>query len=197
MLLIAWLLVVINQVLIRFADDQSPIIFYITILTYNVNMIEPGLLNWLIFWIVVNPVPIMLWLDSKLKGLNPAEVEIRKPFDHSIMVKDWKNFFHSIDMPKRVLFAFNNPNGQYEVIFDGYSQLYQLPIHVASEKSIHVIPTWYTVEETNYEGSINLWGRDENSIIKNLKNFNSKYVVIYQATNTKLETKWGKKFLFN
>ena len=97
-------------------------------------------------------------------------------------------------MPKRVLFAFNNPNGQYEVIFDGYSQLYQLPIHVASEKSIHVIPTWYTVEETNYEGSINLWGRDENSIIKNLKNFNSKYVVIYQATNTKLETKWGKNF---
>ena len=93
MLLIAWLLVVINQVLIRFADDQSPIIFYITILTYNVNMIEPGLLNWLIFWIVVNPVPIMLWLDSKLKGLNPAEVEIRKPFDHSIMVKDWKIFF--------------------------------------------------------------------------------------------------------
>ena len=108
--------------------------------------------------------------------------------------KDWEDFFLDLRNKSRVLFAFNDPKGVYDTLFDGYSMLFQLPIHVASKREIHVLPNWYAVEETNYPNSPVIWGRKVSEVLKNLKSWNTKYVVIYQDKKSKLNIKWDKNF---
>ncbi len=52
------------------------------------------------------------------------------------------------------------------------------------------MPDWWGVFELNYKGAPDFWGRDIDSVKKNIKYCKADYVVIYQNTGTELDPKW-------
>jgi hypothetical protein len=54
------------------------------------------------------------------------------------------------------------------------------------------MPDWWATMELNYIGAPNLWGRDVDSVMKNIKQWKADYVIIYQEAGSRLETKWQK-----
>ena len=109
-----------------------------------------------------------------------------KPF-----IDGMEEFLKKIKRGERVLIVLNDPNDIYENIFDGYRTIYELPLYVAAKRNIHLLPDWWAVFELNYQGAPDFWGRDINSVLKNIKLWKAKYVIIYQIDNSSLESKWN------
>jgi len=101
-----------------------------------------------------------------------------------------EQFLQPVQRGQRVLMAFDNPNGVYEKVFDGYRTLLELPLYVATRREIHFMPDWWGVFELNYEGAPEFWGRDVDSVLQNVEHWHADYVVIYQEAGTALEPKW-------
>ena len=106
------------------------------------------------------------------------------------MREGMERFLAPVKPGQRVLMAFENPNGVYEKIFDGYRVLLELPLQVAAKKEVHFMPDWWAVFEVNYDGAPEFWGRDVESVKDNLLTWKTDYVVIYQDSQTKLNPKW-------
>ena len=75
--------------------------------------------------------------------------------------------------------AFDNPQGVYENVFDGYRTLLELPFYVSSEREIHFVPDWWAVYDSNFEGAPDFWGRDVDSVIEDTKRWKADYNVIW------------------
>ena len=61
-----------------------------------------------------------------------------------------------------IYFAFNDPDNRYSNIFDGYRVIHELTL-VAADKRGSDFSDWYAVEETNFEGAPQCWGRSVSS----------------------------------
>ena len=187
LLIIGFVIFNINQLFIRFADDQSIILFYIIIATTTVIQLEFNPLIALSFLLVVNPNPKYLEIADGIKMCKYS------PFDLKPILDSMQQFL-CVSENSRVIFAFNNPMGQYEKIFDGYRIMLEAPLSVASEKKIHLFPDWWAVGETNYKGAPEIWGRSITEVKTNLNYWETRYVIVYQDYGTQLESKWQSEF---
>jgi len=183
---------IINQRVMRFSDLQSMIILFVSVFCAEILSSAPSLIGLLVFMLVANPIPAFLSLCSSRNDGTVVRPVCLKPFDHSRLQKEFERFFHTVPTGTHVYFAFDDPQGEYEKIFDGYRNLIELPIYVASKRGIHLFPDWYAVAETNYPGAPNCWGRTIESVSDNVKRWKASYVIVYQRSGTTLSTEWEK-----
>lgn len=176
-----------NSTYARFADDQSIRLLMFSIAA-AVVLQNPAPLFILSFWILASPIPRFANFHSI--SHKPNVVPKLFPFAIKPFLEGLEEFLLPVKRGERVLMAFNNPRGEYERVFDGYRTLLELPLYVATKKEIHFMPDWWGVFELNYEGATDFWGRDVESVQENINYWNANYVVIYQESGTKLDSKW-------
>lgn len=184
LMLAAIVVLLINQRFIRFADDQS-VILTVAMTAVVETLIAP--FNWLT---LVGLVISLNLVNKYFQADEYVRPKIFSPFDSELLLVKLRDFFRVLPSGGRVCFAFNDPEGIYEKIFDGYRVLYEAPLVVAAERNIHVIPDWYAVMETNYESAPTVWGRSVGEVLRNIDQWQTNYAVIYQDHGTQLASEW-------
>ena len=190
LLLAAILLYVVNIRFFRIADPQNVIMLILSVSTCFI--LQSRQIDWVLlfsFWISISPIPAFAGIPN-YHGL--FAVPVMKPFNVAPLIKDMEQFLRPVQKDQRVLMAFENPNGDYSRIFDGYRALLELPLYVASRKRFHFMPDWYGIVELNYEGAPDFWGREPQDVSKQMKTWNADYVVVYQNSGTTLDRKWSE-----
>jgi len=187
LLLVGMIILILNSTHIRFADDQSMHMLIISLITAIMLQSQNP---WLVasYWIAISPLPIMVGFPSMDDVL--FVVPKLAPYSIKILKSKMENFLAPVRPGERVLMAFDDPNGNYKRLFDGYRALIELSLYVAGIKNIHIMPDWWGVFELNYEGAPDFWGRDVVSVLKNVQQWNANYVIIYQEAGTRIESKW-------
>lgn len=184
----AVVLFLINQRFLRFADDQSVVLFVAMAAVVEV-LIAP--FNWLAL------AGLVILLNPVLKFFQAGEYVVPiifSPFDIEILLIKLREFFDCISSGERVLFSFNDPQGVYDNIFDGYRILHEAPLAVAAERKIHLIPDWYAVMETNHDAAPPIWGKSVGEVRRNMNYWQAKYAIIYQGSGTQLSSEWRDQF---
>jgi hypothetical protein len=181
-----WLL---NSSISRFADHQSLYMLFLSVST-AVMMVQNHIALLPFYWIAISPHPVWLKFSSE-QGVFDI-VPKRKPFLIRPLIDAAESFLEPVPSGARILFAWNDPRGQYHSVFDGYRVLFELPLYVAARRKIHLFPDWYAVFETNYEGSPDFWGREVEQVIANIKKWKADFVIVYQEPSSQLHPKWEK-----
>lgn len=188
LILVGWIMLVVNQLLVRLADHETLIVFFISLLFFELVRTEPNVFLLIFFWIGVSLEP------NRLSIIKNNKISDFTPFNHSVVEKIFFKFFEKIPEESRVVFAFSNPNGKYENIFDGLRHAIELPLNVAAKKNFHLMPDWYGVMETNYMDAPNIWGRSLLEVLKNLNIWNCKYAIIRINKGSEKIDDWLEKF---
>ncbi len=186
--LVAWALFILNSRICRFADLQSMLMTSISAGMADVLIAgEPLLL--LPLWLLSCPAPRMIGVQNYVGFL--GVVPVAKPFKMDNCVAQMKSFLSPVPEGKRVLAAFDDPNGVWEKIFDGLAAQYQLPLFVASERSIHMLPDHWAIYETNKTNTPLWWGRATAEVKANLQKWQAEFVMIYQFDEDELAPEWA------
>jgi len=182
------ILFLLNSTYVRFADIQTIYMLMFSLATIvMMENPEPWLL--LSYWIVASPLPFLLAGFSSSKQALDVVPKFR-PFAISPLIESMEKCFAPVREGERIFMAFDNPNGVYEELFDGYRNLLELPVYVATMRKIHFMPDWWGVFELNYEGAPEIWGRDVESVKGNVRQWRADYAVIYQTGDREIEQKW-------
>jgi hypothetical protein len=138
--------------------------------------------------LVLSPLPLLIGFeyDKRILDVVPAY----QPFYIQQHLLKMETFLSTVNENERVFMAFDNPKDVYEDIYSGYRQLVELPSYVATTKNVHFMPEWWGVFELNYENAPNIWGREVNEVVANLKYWKAQYVVVYQDNKKELDSKW-------
>lgn len=167
-------LFIVNQVFLRFADDQSVVILFVTVFAAQTLSAAPGVVEWLLLFAVANPLPALFGIAADRGGIT-----VFAPFDHSSVEQSCERLLSSVPAGSRVLFAFDDPNGRYEQLFDGYRITLEPLQFVAVRRGIHLFPDWYAVAETNHPDGAEVWGRTLPEVRANLQRWDAGYVLRY------------------
>ncbi len=188
LLLVGVLLFLLNSTrIMRFADHQSIYMMMMSLATaVTIQSQQPWLLP--SYWFLMSPLPRFMGLPANSLVLDI--VPKYAPFSLKNLFEGMERFLQPVQSGQRVFMAFDNPNGLYDKVFDGYGTLLELSSYVATKREILLMPNWWGVFELNYEGAPELWGRDVGSVLKNIEYWNADYVIVYQETGTKLDPKW-------
>ncbi len=182
------LIFLINSSLImRFLDVQSEHMLMFSLATAELFQFPDSRLL-LSYWVLISPLPLIVPFPFMKKVLDI--VPVAAPFSIKKLKKDMEVFLEQVKPGERVLMALDNPNGMYQKVFDGYRALLELPHYVSSEKGILFMPDNYTVFELNYKGAPDCWGRDIDSVLRNIELWKTDYVVLYQDAGTQLKPEW-------
>ena len=205
LMLAAILIYLLNALKIRFADDQSIHMLMLSIGTvmvfqfndwgtvqpindpaesshatalFAIAQIMTNLFLFIPYWLLISPLPVLAGYDHRSKVMDI--LPISKPLNVSVLRAKVESFISPIKSGERVLFAFPDPDNQYEKVFDGYRQFIELPYYLAMQKDITMFPDWWAVFELNYEGATELWGTEPNAVNANRVEWNCDYVIVYE-----------------
>jgi len=187
LLLTGILLSLLNNHIARFADVQTTYMFTFSLAT-AVIIQHPSWIMLVSYWLAISPPPSELHIPMEpgTKHIVPRCA----PFKITPIIKDMEKFLEPVHQGERVLLAYDDPQGDYSRVFDGYRFLLELPFYVGTVKQTHIFPDWWAVFELNYKGAPDFWGRDVNSVLNNLSIWKADLAVIYQDAGTELERKW-------
>ena len=187
--MLGWIIYLINQRFIRVADDQSVIVLFLTVFFAQIAVVPPHPVYIGLLWFAASIKPSFLSISG-----SDSKITVFAPFDHSKLERLYDNFFQSVPDHERVLFSFNDPQGIYENLFDGFRMLTELPNYVATKREIHLMPDWYAIAETNYVGAPTFWGRSVNEVLANLVTWEATYAMIYLIKRKEDLTPWLNSF---
>jgi hypothetical protein len=182
-------IMIINAYIARFSDYQS---IYMLMFSLSTAAVIEAQNPWLLipYLFAVNPLPYMIGIQPNRLCLDV--VPKMEPFSIRQLRQDMESFLQPVCEGQRVLMAFENPNGNYRKVFDGYRAILELPLYIAAEKNFHLMPDWWAVFEVNYEGAPEFWGRDVESVKANLEQWKADYALVYQEDNPELAPQWQK-----
>lgn len=183
----AMALYAINKIVARFADEQS---LYMTLFSVAtaLTLANPDPLLLMAYWVAVSPIPRALGDGTRAESFDrPPPL---RPYRVQPLLDRIDGFLSPLSERQRVLMAFNDPQGAYEKLFDGYRTILEAPLFVAARRNIHFLPDWWTVFDCNYEGAPNFWGRECGQVLDNVRYWSADYVVVYQVSGTELEKCW-------
>lgn len=183
-IIILW---IINSSIGRFADEQSLYMAVFSIATFSV-LLNPSFWLFISYWLGISPIPLLLGSGSSSSSYLKAKSYV--PFHIHPLVECAKNMLAGVPENSRILLVLDNPNGQYDKIFDGYRTNYELIFYAGNLKKILVFPDWWAISENNTADAPEFWGREPEEVITNIIYWRAEYVLIYQNSNTELETKW-------
>lgn len=186
--IIGMLIFIINSLFVRFADVQSLYMLMFSLATY-IAITSTSPLIVLSYWLVISPPSYVL--GDRVKGSPIDLLPPLKPFNVSKIIDKVSAFLEPIDKNEKVLFAFNDPNGKYDNVFDGYRTLLELPLYVATARKFLLFPSWWAVFENNFNGANEFWGRDISDVKENVNKYNANYVIAYNQNEDEI-----KSFLF-
>lgn len=192
--LMGCILYALNQRFFRVADEESVIVVFLTLFSFSVINSPPSFLSLISFWLAASPSGLFLSIQSLSPSGKLSPIIVHEPFDHSPIENDLCKFFSSLSQGDRVVFAFDDPQGKYSNLFDGYRCIHEFPLYIASLRGIHLMPDWYAVADTNYPSAPQCWGRSPNAVYANCERWNASYAIIYQETETLLSEEWSKSF---
>ncbi|MBP8100866.1 MAG: hypothetical protein KAY54_03195 [Burkholderiaceae bacterium] len=189
--LTALALFVINQLWVRFADEQSMILLFISVLAAHVLAAPPSITAWLALLWAANPMPVFLGLANYRVGASVVRIEPLRPFDHAPLEQAVEAMVAPAPAGSRILFAFADPGGIYEKVFDGYRVLLEVPLHVCARRSVHLFPDWHAVAETNQIGALDFWGRAPGRVLQHARALGADYVFAYTRPDEVLDDAWA------
>lgn len=173
---IPFIIFILNQFLFRFMDRENPVYAYflgsVIFTIYN-----PQIIYLLSFILVINPHPETLNVVLKNNGIL-FDLRVFKSFNKYDLINSIKKFTKKVQKKQVVLFAYNNPNKNYDKIFDGYRYVIEAIYYHFQERKIRCFPDWYSIWEENNNKKI-FWGKDYQTICKNLKKLKSSFLVYY------------------
>ncbi len=190
--LTALALFVINQLWLRFADEQSMILLFTSVLAAHVLAAPPSMTAWLALLWAVNPMPVFLGLANYRIGSSLVRIEPLQPFDHAPLEQAIEAMVAPVPAGSRILFAFEDPCGVYERVFDGYRVLLELPLHVCARRSVHLFPDWHAVAEANQVGDPDFWGRTPGRVLQHARTFGADHVCVYTRPDEVLDDAWAE-----
>lgn len=188
--MVGFALFIINQAFIRVADIQSVNLLFISLFICSILYEANYWSSIPLLWLVTSVHPIVLGIMNRKSN----NVQVYAPFDHNDLEMQLTSFIQRVNSRDRILFAFSDPQNNYDDIFDRYRILIELPLYIASKRAIHLMPDWYAVMDTNYIDAPNIWGRSIDSVIENLHRWNASHVIIYESANTPLDSQWTDHF---
>ena len=177
----------INTILVRFADFQSLQMLLFSLCT-ALTIQTPYPLLLVSYWIAISPIPLVAFIFRYPMQLDV--VPVFAPCFLKPIMTEMEDFFKKIPEGKRILLALNDPQNIYENIFDGYRDIIELPLYIASRQNLHLFPDYQAIAEVNYYDAPDFWGRDVNSVLKNTKEWSADYVMIYQNSGSELDSIW-------
>ena len=188
--LTALALFLVNQMWLRFADEQSVIVMFTSVFVANALVSPPSVWALLALVVVLNPLPVFLGLCSFERDGTLVRVQAQPPFDHAPLLAALDAFLAPVETGQRVLFAFDDPRDVYENVFDGYRTLLELPLYVCATRGAQLFPDWHAVAETNYPGSPSFWGRAPREVLDNAGRWRAAYAIVYVDAGDALDADW-------
>ncbi|MDD5089903.1 MAG: hypothetical protein PHQ23_03205 [Candidatus Wallbacteria bacterium] len=181
-----------NHFLARFGDLPTfNMITMSTALACTVMSRDPFML--IPFWLVISPMPLLLNF-SRVPGVVDTVPELT-PFKIEPLLRGIEAFVSGAGPDSKVLMAFENPNGDYNNLFDSCSTLVSALQYICHKNRVLLIPTWMSVFECNYEGAPQFWGRNCESAIRNMESFEANFLIVYQPAGTALDPEWSARGL--
>lgn len=146
-------LFVINELLSRFADQQSFYLAYLSVsLFYLIGLSDVSGIVLLSFAFSIFPIYGLLGSVAPIgKGfISPG---VRVPFNSKNTLEGLGELFSVVPEGSRVIMAYKNPDRQHSNIFNKY-RIFMEPIqYAATTHNICVFPDWYMVLENNTKTS--------------------------------------------
>lgn len=177
-LLLAFFIFILNNLIFRFADYQSIYTMMATICIASsiINFCPQVLISLLI---VLNPLPILIGFD-KIQGVFEIP-KVLKPFDISEIFDSVEEFILMIPKEETLTMNFNNPHGDYGKIFDGLNSQREVFGYIATKHKRLFYPDSYCVYQDNSnELSKNIvWGRENEQIHQLLDSTKANYTIFY------------------
>lgn len=183
----ALLVILVNTFLFRFADPQSIQIMLLTI-GFSIVLENPSLLQGICYWLLIAPPAFIFYGTQKMKDL--VIMPERRLKSIAPILQGMDAFLSPVNSGEKVLFAFDDPGGIYENLFDGYRWLVEVPAYIATQRKFLFLPTWWTVFEAMDQESPEFWGRAVDEVKRNAENLGMDYVIIYQEEDEQLDAKW-------
>ena len=167
----------INELLVRFADQQSFYLLYLSVSLFYILNIDLNI--YIIFSYIVSIYPVYgLMINvapSYGKFISPG---IRRPYSVAEEVDGLNTLFSYVPFGSKVLVAHKNPKGEYRNIFQNFRTRSEVLQYVAIKRDIVVLPDWYMIFENNkYNSDESFWIDGEAEIVDYLKNNYIEYVI--------------------
>ena len=157
-----------ESAIFRFADSHSYLISTWSVTAaYTIIAEDPVLLC--SFLIISNPIPLFGLFCTKKPTI--LKVPERRPIFVGNAISKVREFLSVIKKCEKVLFQFDNPNGSYNKIFDGYRNFYELLLYCGNTQGLHIFPDWYFIQETNTPDGLEVWGRNVSDVFPREKKF--------------------------
>ena len=178
-----------ESAIFRFADSHSYLISTWSVTAaYTIIAEDPVILC--SFLIVSNPIPIFgLFCTKKLPILKVPE---RRPIFVGNAISKVREFLNGINSGEKVLFQFDNPNGSYNKIFDGYRNFYELLLYCGNTQGLHIFPDWYFIQETNTPDGLEVWGRKVSDVFSSREKIPFSYFIAYETQTNPLPDEFHK-----
>ncbi len=186
--LAALLVVLVNTFLFRFADPQSIQVMLMTI-GFSITLENPTILQDIFYWLLIAPPAFIFYGTQKMKDV--VIMPERKLKSIEPILRGMQDFLAPVNSGEKVLFAFDDPAGIYENLFDGYRWLLEVPAYIATKRKFLFLPTWWTVFESMAQKSPEFWGRSVKDVQRHSADLKMDYVIIYQEENENLEPEWA------
>lgn len=168
--------------LFRFADPWS---FSAIIASVSTALVLSNF-SWFAFaafLLAINPIPFILaWQGGEALDIVPR----RKPFPVYLILEKVRHFLEDIKPSDKILMSFEDPDGDYNKIFDGYRRICEAAFYVSTEKKANIFPDFYAVFDNNHEGAIEFWGRDAVAVNTRSKQFKASWVIMYDTESSRL-----------
>jgi len=193
-------LFIVNELFMRFADQQSFYQVYLSVSIYYLLNIDFSMITFLSFLFSIYPIYGFIMNVSPI-GKSFISPGVRKPYNIKDDIKGLGELLNSIPENEKLLIAYKNPQGQYSNVFNGY-RIFNEPIqYAATLKGICLVPDWYMVFENNKEyDDESFWVEDEEQTVKYVKKNDIRYLFLPSFQKKSLQNfdfKGEFQFVFN
>ncbi|HUP05569.1 MAG TPA: hypothetical protein VMU47_00345 [Caldimonas sp.] len=191
--LTALALFAINQIRLRFADEQSLILLFVSAVAADVLSAPPSMLGFAALLVAANPLPVFLSLCDFEADRTLVRPRTFAPFDHEPLRIGIEAFLAPVPPGATVLFAFEDPQGVYERVFDGQRSLLELPLFVAATRGVHLFPDWHAIAETNRVGAPSWWGRSPDDVMRHAADVRASHAIVYTDSGEPIPAAWAER----
>ena len=178
-----------ESAIFRFADSHSYLISTWSVTAaYTIIAEDPVILC--AFLIISNPIPLFGLFCTKKPTI--LKVPDRRPIFVGNAISTVREFLNGINSGEKVLFQFDNPNGSYNKIFDGYRNFYELLLYCGNTQGLHIFPDWYFIQETNTPDGLEVWGRKVSDVFSSREKISFTHFIAYETQTNPLPDEFHK-----
>jgi len=173
-------LFIVNELLIRFADQQSLYLAFLSVSIFYLLNVNFDYILLYSFMFTIFPIYGLI-MNVRPLGNRFISPGVRKPFNAQKTIEDLSYFLDKAPDASRLLIAYENPKGVYEHLFYNhqYKVFNEIFQYTAILKSILVFPNWYFVFENNKENDDeSFWIDNEKEAINYMKKNNITYILV-------------------